>query len=108
MLVVVVASKWIAIMDVIAVTAVKSGGLTFSFVLYIDILVTQPKQRRYVLEEAHTLLELLSSMFTVLGGGKKKKVFCFFCQRYFVLKMKTWLFTKPWQVCKWLKADIWA
>lgn len=78
---VVVASKWKAIMDVIAVTAVKSGGVTFSFVLYIDILVTKPKQRRYVLEEAHILLELLSRMFTLLK--KKKKVFCFFLSEIF-------------------------
>jgi len=60
-----------------AVTAVKSGGFTFSFVLYIDDLLTQSKQKRYVLEEAQILIELLSRMFTVL---KEDRSLAFFCQ----------------------------
>lgn len=48
MLVVAVLSKWKAIVDTIDVTAVNSGGLTHSYVLQADILVTRPKQRRSV------------------------------------------------------------
>jgi len=77
-----------------AVTAVKSGGFTFSFVLYIDDLLTQSKQKRYVLEEAQILIELLSRMFTVL---KEDRSLAFFV-RYFVLKIEKFLFSKPWQV----------